>query len=71
MADREDEVGAVHRVEMQFLYAAVDEVDDLLGADGRGDQAARHQIVVEPFETFGEPGRHARAGALGETRQSA
>ncbi len=40
MADGEDEVGAVHHVEVQFLHAVVDEVDHLLGADGRGDEAA-------------------------------
>ena len=71
MADRIDEIGAVHRVEMDVGHAPVDEVDDLLGADGGGDEAARRHIVVEPGEALGEPGRNARAGALGEIRPSA
>ena len=68
VADGEDEVGAVHRVEVQFLDAVVDQVDDLLGADGGRDQAARRRIVLEAVETFGQPLRHARPGAAGEIR---
>ena len=66
MADGEDEVGAVHRVEVQVLDAVVDEVDHLLGADGGGDEAAGGCIVLEAVEAVGEPPRHARPGPTGE-----
>src|SRR5579862_5586965 len=66
MTNREDEVGAVHRIEMKVAHAAVDEVDDLLGADSRRNETTRDEIVIEPLETIGEPGRHAGAGAFSE-----
>ena len=37
VADRKDQVGAVHRVEMEIRHATIDEVHDLLGRDRRGD----------------------------------
>ena len=55
MADREHEVRPVHRIEVQFLDAVVDEVDDLLGADGGGDKTAGRKIVLEAVEPLGEP----------------
>ena len=51
---------------MQMRDAAVDEVDHLLGAYRRGDEAAGRRIVFETLEALGEPGGHARAGAAGE-----
>ena len=69
MADREHEVGAVHRVEVQVLDAVVDQVEHLLGADGGGDEAAGRRVVLEALEPVGEPLRHARARAAGEIRR--
>ena len=51
---------------MQVVDAAVDQVDDLLGADRRRHQPARRRIVFEPVEALGEPGRHARPGLARE-----
>ena len=45
MADRVDEVGAVHRVEMEIGDAAIDEIEHLLGRHGGGDQPARLQVA--------------------------
>ena len=69
MADRIDEIGAVHRVEMKIPDAVIDEIENLFGGDRRGDELSRLRIVIEPFETIGEPLRHARAGSLGEIRR--
>src|SRR4051794_16859689 len=59
VADRVDEVGAVHGVEVEVADTAVDEVDHLLGRDRRRDQLARLDVLVEPLEAGGEPVRHA------------
>ncbi len=69
MADGVDEIGAVHRVEMEIGDAAVDQIDHLLGGDRGGDQLARGGVVIEAVEALGEPGRHAGAGARGEIRR--
>ncbi len=61
MADRIDEIGAVQRVEVELLDALIDEVHDLLGRDGGGDQMRRRRVVLEPFEAARQPGRDARA----------
>ena len=37
VADREHEIGAIHRVEMECGDAAVDEIENLLGRNRRGD----------------------------------
>src|SRR5581483_1237525 len=66
MADRVDEVGAVHRVEMEIGDAAVDQIEHLLGRNRRGDQLARRRIVIEAVETLRKPRGHRRAAALGE-----
>ena len=71
MADRVDEIGAVHGVEVEFGDAVIDQVDHLLGGDRGGDQLARRRIVVEAVEALGEPGRHRGAGARGEIPASA
>src|SRR5260370_14012148 len=68
MADRIDEIGAVHGVEVNMGHALVDQVDDLLGADGGGDEAARGHVVLEAGEALGEPAGDARALALGKAR---
>jgi hypothetical protein len=41
-------------------------VDDLLGADGGGDEAPRRQIVLKALEPVCQPLRQARAGAARE-----
>ncbi len=68
MADGIDEVGLVHRVEMQVGGAAIDQVEHLFGADGGRDEAARRDVVLQPLKTVGQPLRHARAGLAGEIR---
>src|SRR6478609_3547111 len=69
MADGIDEVGLVHRVEMQVADASVDQVQHLLGADGGRYQPARRGIVFQPLEAVGQPLRHAGAGLAGEIRR--
>ena len=69
MADRVDEIGAVHRVEMKFPNAVIDEIENLFGGDRRGDELSRLRIIIEPFETIGEPLRNTRAGSLREIRR--
>ena len=71
MADRVDQVGAVHRVEVEVAHAAIDQVEHLLGGDRGGDQLARRHVVVEPGEAVGEPGRDRGAAALREACASA
>ena len=66
MANRKHEIRAVHGVEVQFLNAMIDEIDHLLGAHGRRDQAACRGIVFEAVKSIGEPLRHARPGSAGE-----
>ena len=66
MADRIDQVGLVHRVEMQVGDAAIDQVEHLLGADGGGDQPARRRVVLQPLEAVGQPLRHARPRPAGK-----
>ena len=55
MANRVNEVGAIHRVEMEMGDASVDQVDHLLGGDRGGDQLARGRIVIEAVEALGQP----------------
>lgn len=66
MADGIDEIGLVHRVEMQVGGAAVDQVEHLLGADGGRNEPAGRDIVLQPLEAVGQPLRHAGAGLAGE-----
>src|SRR6516165_644593 len=66
VADRVNEIGTVHCIEMKFGDSVINEVDDLLGRDRGGDQLAGRRIVIEPLEPFREPVRDRRAGARGE-----
>ncbi len=50
VADRVNEVGAVHGVKVKIGDAVVDKIEHLLGGDGRGDELARRRIVIEPVE---------------------
>src|ERR1700687_6165653 len=63
MADGEYEVGAVHGVEMKGVDAVFCQFLHLAGRDGGGYQLAGLGIVIEAFEFFREPVRHAGAGA--------
>src|SRR5258706_16173703 len=63
MADGEHEIRAVHGVEMKGVDAVLGEFLHLAGGDGGRNELAGFGIVVESFELFGEPVRHARAGA--------
>src|SRR5689334_4574812 len=56
VADREDKICAIHRVEMKRRHPAIDEVDDLLGSDRRRDQLARCGVVIESMKSLGNPG---------------
>src|SRR3974377_2021226 len=64
MANRVDEIRAVHGVEMERRDAAVEQVDHLLAGDRGGDQFARRRIVLETVEALCDPGRHRRARAF-------
>ena len=50
VADRDDQVGAVQRVEMEFVDAVGVQPAALLGGERGGDEPARVGIVVEPVE---------------------
>ena len=71
MADRVDEIGAVHGVEVEVADAAVDEIEHLLGGNGGCDQLAGRRVIVEAVEALGEPGRYGGAAARGEIRSPA
>ena len=66
MANREHQVGAVHRIEMELADPAGDEVLDL--ADGKlyRDGGALLRPVVERRQTPGEPSRHGSPAKAGE-----
>ena len=53
VADRVNEVGPVHRVEVEVVDAAVDQIEHLFGGHRRRHQAPRGGIVVEPVEAVG------------------
>ena len=65
MADRVDQIGAVHGVEVKIGDAVIDEIEHLLGGDRGGDQLARRRIVVEAVEAL------ARASPAPTRRQRA
>src|SRR5262245_41477350 len=66
VADREHEIGAIHRVEMECGDPAVDEVEHLLGRDRRGNQFACRRIIIEALETLRDPRRNRSPAALGK-----
>src|SRR5262249_55902854 len=61
MTDRIDQVGAIHRIEVEISDAAVDEIEHLLGGNRSSNELAGCGIVVEPLEAPSEPGRNGRA----------
>ena len=58
MADREDKIGPIHRVEMERGDAAVDQIENLLGCDCGGYQLACGAVIVEALKAVGNPVRH-------------
>ena len=66
VADRDDQVGAVERVEMELVHALGLQPAALLGGERGGDQAARVGIVVEPVEMRRHPGRDRGAAGRAE-----
>src|SRR5205823_13755543 len=58
MADRVDEVGAVHGVKVEIGDAAIDEIEHLLGGDCRGDELAGRGVLVEAVPALRQPIRH-------------
>src|SRR3979490_193064 len=66
MADGEDEVGAVHGVEMKGIDAMFCQFLHLAGRDRCRHQLAGVDIVVEALEFLREPVGHTRAGARDE-----
>src|ERR1700734_524567 len=67
MADRVDEIGAVHGVEVKVGDAVIHQIEHLFGGDLRGATFAGRGIVVEAVEAVGEPGRHGSAAACRES----
>ena len=50
MANRVNEVSAVHGVEMKFGHTVIDEIDHLFGGNRGRDQLAGGEIVIECFD---------------------
>src|ERR1700723_585960 len=67
MADRVNEIGAVHGVEVKVGDAVIHQIEHLLGGNGGGDQLAGGGVVVEAVEAGGGPGGHGRAAASGKS----
>src|SRR5436190_5181693 len=55
VADGEDEVGAVHGVEMEGVDAVLGELLHLAGDHGGGDQFPGLGVVIEALEFFRQP----------------
>ena len=64
VTDREDEVGAIHCVEVEGRDPAIDKIEHLLGGNSRGNQLACRRIVIEALKPLCDPARHRRAAAL-------
>src|SRR5215470_2695401 len=67
MADRKNEIGTVHRVEVEIAHAMINEIHDLFGSDRGGDELASRDIVVEPFKSSRKPARDRGAAARRKT----
>ena len=59
-ADRQGQIGAVERIEMEILHAFGGEARAKFSNRRRRHQAARFRVVVEPVEQFRQPARHGR-----------
>src|SRR5580692_2878681 len=66
MADRVNQIGAVHGIEVEVGHAVIDEIQHLFGRDGSGDQLAGRSVGVEAIEAIGKPFRNGRAAARGK-----
>ena len=71
MADRVNQIGAVHGVEVEIGDAAVDEIEHLFGGNRGGNELAGGRVVIEAVEAVGQPIRHRGAAARRETTWSA
>src|SRR5690606_11130621 len=65
-ADREGKISTIHRVEVEFLDAALDQVEHLLGRNRRSYQRMGVRVVIQPLEAARDPLRHMRAAARGK-----
>src|SRR5579872_6834534 len=52
VADRVDEVGPIHRVEVEVSHAVVDEVEHLFGGYRGSDELARRGIIFQAIEAL-------------------
>src|SRR5262249_4074635 len=50
-----DEVGAIHRVEVEGRDAAIDQIEHLLGGNSRSNQLACRGIIIEALKPPGDP----------------
>jgi hypothetical protein len=66
VADGEGELGAVERVEVEFLDPGGAQQPALLGGDGGCDQRAQLRVFVRPLEEAGKPVGHCRPAHPGE-----
>lgn len=66
MADRINEISLVHGVEMQIPDAAINQADDLLGADCCGHETARFNIIFQAIKPAAQFGGDGCAGLGGE-----
>src|SRR5262245_19738131 len=66
VTNREDEVGAIHCVEMERGDAAIDKIEHLLRSDCGGNQLTGRCILVEALKSLGEPDRDRSPAAPGK-----
>src|SRR5690606_15064049 len=66
VADRRNQLGAVHRIEMEFLDPEDHQVFHLPGGEVGGDGRTLLRILVMRPEPLDEPCRHARSAQAGE-----
>src|SRR6185436_3765123 len=65
VAQRERQVRAVQRIEMELVDALGMQAPTEVAGDRGGDHAARLDVVVEPVEHGGEPARNLRPAQAG------
>lgn len=60
MADRVWKVSSVHRVEMEVLHAAFDQIHDLFGSNGCCNKLMRLRVIIQPVKALCQPCRDMR-----------
>src|SRR3954451_16865812 len=65
VTDRDDQVGAIERVEMEFMHAVRMQSPALLGGERGRDQAARIRVIVKALEMRPHPGRDRGSASRG------